>query len=104
MRPAGTLLDGTPLKVHERANSLRGLSLVDMAREYSEAHGVSTRGSTCYVTHFPCINCTKALINAGITRLIYSVAYRTDVNAVEFLRTANIEALQVDFKPDDEKA
>ena len=27
-------------------------------------HGVSTRGCTCYVTHFPCINCTKALISA----------------------------------------
>ena len=27
-------------------------------------HGVSTRGATCYVTHLPCINCTKALINA----------------------------------------
>ncbi len=34
-------------------------------------HGVSTGGCTCYVTHFPCINCTKALINAGISRLVY---------------------------------
>lgn len=24
-------------------------------------HGVSTKGATCYVTHLPCINCTKAL-------------------------------------------
>jgi dCMP deaminase len=62
-------------------------------------HGVSTRGSTCYVTHFPCINCTKALINAGITRLIYNVAYRVDENAVEFLRTANVEVAQVAFDP-----
>jgi len=30
------------------------------------------------VTHLPCINCTKALINAGIVRLVYSIAYRTD--------------------------
>ena len=29
-------------------------------------HGVSTPGCTCYVHHFPCINCTQALINAGI--------------------------------------
>lgn len=39
-------VDGTPIKVHERANGLRGLSIVDMAREYSEAHGVSTRGKS----------------------------------------------------------
>lgn len=57
-------------------------------------HGVSTRGATCYVTHFPCINCTKALINAGIVRLVYSVAYRQDENAIEFLRVAGIEIVQ----------
>jgi dCMP deaminase len=54
-------------------------------------HGVSTRGCTCYVTHFPCINCAKALINAGIVRLVYSVAYRKDPIAEQFLRAANIE-------------
>lgn len=62
-------------------------------------HGVSTRGSTCYVTHFPCINCSKALINAGITRLVYHVAYRIDENALEFLRAANIEIIQADYNP-----
>jgi dCMP deaminase len=62
-------------------------------------HGVSTRGCTCYVTHFPCINCTKALINAGITRLVYNVAYRTDENALEFLHTAKIEIVQLEYDP-----
>jgi dCMP deaminase len=57
-------------------------------------HGISTRGSTCYVTHLPCINCTKALINAGITRIVYSEAYRKDENAGNFLRAANIQVLQ----------
>jgi dCMP deaminase len=57
-------------------------------------HGVTTRGATCYVTHFPCLNCTKVLINAGITRLVYSVAYRKDAVAQEFLQTANIEVCE----------
>lgn len=60
-------------------------------------HGVSTKGATCYVTHFPCINCTKALINAGIVRLVFCVNYRTDENAVNFLKTANIDVIQQDF-------
>ena len=34
-------------------------------------HGVSTKGATCYVTHFPCINCTKSLINAGVEQIVY---------------------------------
>ena len=60
-------------------------------------HGVSTKDATCYVTHLPCINCTKALINAGIIRLVYNVAYRTDENAMNFLKAANIEIQQVNF-------
>ena len=59
-------------------------------------HGVSSRGSTCYVTHFPCLNCTKVLINAGITRLVFSQDYRQDPIALEFLRTANIEVFKVE--------
>lgn len=62
-------------------------------------HGISTRSCTCYVTHFPCLNCTKALINAGITRLIYNVAYRKDENAVEFLHKANVEISELKFTP-----
>jgi dCMP deaminase len=62
-------------------------------------HGVSTRGCTCYVTHFPCINCAKALINAGIIRLVYSHAYRVDPIAQDFLQTAGIEIIQEEFQP-----
>jgi dCMP deaminase len=64
-------------------------------------HGVSTRGATCYVTHLPCINCTKALINAGIHRIVYNVAYRTDENAMAFLRAANIEVVKNDYQPEE---
>ena len=60
-------------------------------------HGVCTRGSTCYVTHFPCINCTKVLINAGIYRLIYNVPYRIDENSLEFLCAANVEVNRIEI-------
>jgi len=45
----------------------------------------------------PCINCTKVLINAGISRIVYSVAYRTDENALNFLKAADIEIEQKEF-------
>jgi dCMP deaminase len=54
-------------------------------------HGVSTKGSTCYVTHFPCMNCAKVLVNAGITRLVYGVSYRIDPISVQFLEGASVE-------------
>ncbi len=62
-------------------------------------HGVSSKGSTCYVTHFPCIHCAKVLVNAGVVRLVYSVAYRQDPISVEFLESANIEICQKVFTP-----
>jgi dCMP deaminase len=62
-------------------------------------HGISTRAATCYVTHFPCINCTKALINAGVERIVYSVAYRMDDNALYFLKAAGIELSGNGFAP-----
>lgn len=57
-------------------------------------HGVSTKSATCYVTHFPCMNCAKALVNAGITRLVYNNPYRIDPISVQFLEGANIEIFE----------
>ncbi len=64
-------------------------------------HGVSTRGAICYVTHFPCINCTKALINAGVAKIVYSKAYRPDENALNFLETAAIEIVHREYDPNE---
>jgi dCMP deaminase len=60
-------------------------------------HGISTRGCTCYVTHFPCINCTKVLINSGITRLVYDIAYNINEFSLEILNTAEVEICQLNF-------
>jgi dCMP deaminase len=62
-------------------------------------HGVSTRGSICYVTHFPCIHCSKALVNAGITRLVYNVSYRLDPIAEDFFKKAGVETKQLAYTP-----
>lgn len=33
--------------------------------------GVSTDDSVCYVSHFPCITCFRALCQAGVKRIVY---------------------------------
>lgn len=38
-------------------------------------YGVSSEGSTIYITHQPCTICTKMLINAGIKRIVYKEPY-----------------------------
>lgn len=55
--------------------------------------GVSVNGSTAYVTHLPCINCTKILIASGIARILYRHAYRPDPIAVQLLKEAGIPCI-----------
>ncbi len=57
--------------------------------------GLTTRDATFYVTHFPCLNCTKTLINARIARLVYQEAYHVDLIAMEFLQKAGIDIVQL---------
>jgi dCMP deaminase len=37
--------------------------------------GVSIKDSTIYTTNFPCAMCTKILVNAGITEIVYKDEY-----------------------------
>ncbi len=55
-------------------------------------HGTSIMGNTTlYSTTFPCMNCLKLLINAGINRLVYKEGYNME-NKVkeELLKESNL--------------
>lgn len=64
-------------------------------------HGVSTAGASCYVTHFPCINCTKILLNGRIARLVYLNDYRINPIAHGFFQEANVELVDIKSVSDD---
>lgn len=59
------------------------------------AHGVSTQGATVYVTSEPCLHCTKMLLNARITRIVYRDAY-VDELAREIRELAGIPCEQIE--------
>lgn len=42
-------------------------------------HGIDLRGSTCYVTSSPCVHCSKMLIAAGVTRIVFMDAYTEEI-------------------------
>ena len=44
---------------------------------FAAKHGVSLEGSTIYVTHSPCTNCAKLLINAGVQTVNFIWIYDT---------------------------
>jgi dCMP deaminase len=58
-------------------------------------YGVPVEGAEIYVTHFPCLNCTKLIIQAGIKRVYYGKDYHNDPYAIELFEKANVEVEKV---------
>ena len=56
------------LTVHAEQNAI-----VDCAKR-----GVSCNGCIAYITHYPCLNCTKILLSAGIKKILYINRYHND--------------------------
>lgn len=68
-----------PEVIHAEVNAI-----AKAARE-----GVSTLGSTLYVTLAPCIECSKMLIQAGVEKVVYKEMYR-DETGVQLLKNCGI--------------
>ncbi len=65
--------------VHAEQNAL-----MDCAKR-----GVSCNNSTAYVTHYPCIICTRLLLAAGIKEIKYLSDYKNDALVVNFCQQCN---------------
>ena len=55
----------------------------------------SSKGATLYVTAAPCIECAKLIIQAGITRVVFSELYRL-ADGLELLKQANVECVYME--------
>ena len=62
---------------------------------YCAKEGIPMDGCMIYVTHFPCLHCTKALIQSGITKIYYEEAYRVDDFALHLLEINGIIYKQI---------
>lgn len=58
----------------------------------------SSKDSTLFVTHAPCLDCAKAIYQANIGTVFYKNVYRTDAG-IEFLKKCglSIEKLNIDI-------
>ena len=52
-------------------------------------YGRPTNGSTLYITHSPCIECAKLIIQSGIIRVVYLEDYRK-AEGLELLKKVGI--------------
>ena len=54
----------------------------------------SADGATLYITLSPCKECSKLIIQAGITRVVYHVKYK-DASGIDFLDQYGIEVSHI---------
>ena len=52
--------------------------------------GVSCLGSIAYVTHYPCVICTRLLLASGITKIKYVEDYRNDPLVSQFCQQKSV--------------
>ncbi len=55
--------------------------------------GVSLEGATLYVTHQPCVICTRMIINSGIKTVIYKNGYPDDF-ALELFSKSDVKLIK----------
>jgi len=58
--------------------------------------GISLDGAILYCTHQPCLDCAKAIIQSGITKVVYCHPYWNP--GVQLLKDFNIQISQVDYE------
>lgn len=71
--------------LHAEANAI-----MKVARSTNNA-----RNATLYLTHSPCKECSKLILQAGIKRLVYVEAYK-DPTGIEFLQRGGVRITCLD--------
>lgn len=76
-----------PYVLHAEANAIT---------KVAASHN-NSKGATIYVTHAPCLECSKLIIQAGIRRVVYSETYRL-TDGVDLLKKAGIDVVLLPLK------
>jgi len=90
----GCLRENLGVEPGERHELCRGLHAEQNVIIQAAYYGATTRGTTLYSTHMPCIICSKMLINAGVEKIFFLDGY-PDPLAGELLSEANIELVRL---------
>ena len=76
-----------PYVLHAEANAI-----TKVARS-----GNSAAGATLYITASPCMECSKLIIQSGISRVVYADEYRLD-DGIKILKRAGIEVEKLEVE------
>jgi dCMP deaminase len=61
-------------------------AIIDAAKR-----GVSINDAIAFITHYPCLNCYKALCAAGIKHVYYIDDYNNDILILDFIKFTNVK-------------
>lgn len=73
-----------PYVLHAEANAITKVA----------ASNNDSTGATIYVTHAPCLECAKLIIQAGIKRIVFAEKYRL-TEGIDLLERAGLEVVQL---------
>lgn len=57
---------------------------------FAGKNGISLKDATIYTIYSPCINCAKAILTAGIKRVVYKTLYKRSTAGIDFLKNCGI--------------
>ena len=93
--------NGTPSGSDNTCEDINGKTKPEVLHAESNAilkcasEGISTKGSTLYLTYSPCIDCSKLIMQANIKEVIFKEHYK-DNSGLLLLKKAGIKANKLD--------
>ncbi len=96
----GCLRDKLGVPSGERQEICRGIHAEQNAIVQAAYFGVSINGGVIYVTHQPCITCSKLIINAGLKAVYYLNPY-PDPLGEQILSEASVPLIKIDIDNED---
>ncbi|SMB88198.1 dCMP deaminase [Desulfonispora thiosulfatigenes DSM 11270] len=96
----GCLREEMSVPSGQRHELCRAIHAEQNAIIQAATHGIQIEGAILYSTTFPCVLCSKMLINAGITKIVYQGNYPDELAKI-LLKEAGVEIehYEKDLKP-----
>ncbi|MDR3072767.1 MAG: cytidine/deoxycytidylate deaminase family protein [Clostridiales Family XIII bacterium] len=91
----GCLREKLKIPSGERHELCRALHAEQNAIIQAATSGQSIEGGTIYITHQPCVICSKMIINAGLRKIVVADGYPDEL-AVELLEEAGLKVITIE--------
>lgn len=97
-------LYGENSKLHRLPSDCDSIHSEIDAISKAAAAGISTYGSTIYVTRYPCEACARAICVAGIHRVVYGRKEEISEYTKQIFDTYGVEVIHEDWEEEDNNA